>query len=68
MFEKPSRYRSYLLTIWEERSENPRTKSSWRFSLEDSRDGNKRGYSSLEALFEALKDEIKNSNRGDKDK
>ena len=39
IFERPPRYRSYLLTFWEERSQDSATPAEWRFSLEDPRPG-----------------------------
>ncbi len=58
MFNKPPRYRSYLLTIWEERSQNPTSPEIWRFSLKDPRSGQRRGYPTLEALMAALQAEV----------
>jgi hypothetical protein len=58
MVAESSRYKSFLLTIWEERSKDPRTETSWRFSLEDPHSGKRRGFSSLQALVEALREEI----------
>lgn len=57
MFDKPPRYRSYLLTFWEERSRDPRVPEVWRFSLQDPRTGQRRGFASLEALVTALEQE-----------
>jgi hypothetical protein len=62
MFEEPAGYRSYLLTMWEERSEDPKMASSWRFRLEDPRGGKRRSFTSLKALFKALKDEMEHLN------
>lgn len=58
MFDKPPHYRSYLLTVWEERSSNPNASPTWRFSLEDARTGQRRGYAGLEALVAALEQEL----------
>ena len=58
IFAKPPRYRSYLLTFWEERSHDPSLPVVWRFSLEDPRTGERRGFGSLEALAAALEQEI----------
>ena len=57
-FDKPPRYRSYLLTFWEERSQGPAASAVWRFSLEDPRSGQRRGFASLEALTAALEEEV----------
>jgi hypothetical protein len=58
MFETPPRYRSYLLTVWEERNVDPNLPVAWRFSLEDARTGQRRGFAGLEALVTALKQEM----------
>lgn len=58
MLDRPPRYRSYLLTVWEERSSNPNAPPAWRFSLEDARTGQRRGYAGLEALVTALEQEL----------
>lgn len=63
MFEESPRYRSYLLTLWEERGGDLKTEPTWRFSLEDPRSGKRRAFSSLEALFEYLKNEIEHRYR-----
>lgn len=58
MFETPPRYRSYLLTLWEERNRDPDLPVVWRFSLEDVRTGQRRGFAGLEALVAALQQEM----------
>jgi hypothetical protein len=58
IFSKPPRYWSYLLTFWEERSHDPALPVVWRFSLEDPRTGERRGFGSLEALVAALEQEM----------
>jgi hypothetical protein len=58
MFDRPPRYRSYLLTVWEERSRDPNLPPVWRFSLEDPRTEQRRGFADLAALVAALRDEI----------
>ena len=58
MFETPPHYRSYLLTVWEERSRDPNLPAVWRFSLEDPRTRQRRGFADLEALVTALKEEM----------
>lgn len=65
MFDKPPRYRSYLLTLWEERSRDPKVPEVWRFSLEDPGTGQRRGFASLEEMVVFLRTEL-NRNR-DKD-
>ena len=54
----PPRYRAFLLTLWEERSRDRDSPQVWRFRLEDPRTGQRRGFASLEALVEALKQEM----------
>ena len=61
-FDKPPRYRSYLLTFWEERSLDAETPEVWRFSLQDPRTGQRRAFASLEALVAALEWEITGRN------
>jgi len=58
MFDTPPRYRSYLLTWWEERTRDPNQPAVRRFSLEDARSGQRRGFADLEALVAALEDDI----------
>ena len=58
MFQTPPRYRSYVLTVWEERNVDPNSPGSWRFSLEDARTGRRRGFAGLEALVAALQQEM----------
>jgi hypothetical protein len=58
IFEEPPRYRSYLLTFWEEQSQDPAASAVWRFSLEDPRTGRRRGFADLEALIAALEQEM----------
>ena len=57
IFAKPPRYRSYLLTLWEEQSHDPSVPAVWRLSLQDPRTGKRRGFGSLEALAAALAQE-----------
>ena len=58
IFDKPPRYRSYLLTFWEERSRDPDAPAVWRFRLEEARTGQRRGFASLEALVAFLRAEL----------
>jgi hypothetical protein len=46
------RYFSYLLRIW---LAGDGSRSQWRASLEDTRSGERKGFSSLEALFDYLR-------------
>jgi hypothetical protein len=54
VIKEPPRYRTYLLTIWQERSLNRDAPDVWRFTLQDSRTGQRRGFASLEALTKEL--------------
>jgi hypothetical protein len=58
IFEKPPRYRAYLLTFWEERNQDPGEPPAWRFRLEDPRTGEQYGFANLERLVTALEEEI----------
>jgi len=51
-------YRIYLLTIWEELSQEGEPQAAMRFRLEDPNTGQQRGFASLEALADALKIEL----------
>jgi hypothetical protein len=61
-FEKPPCYRSYLLTLWGERSQDPLVPVAWRFRLEDPHTGQQHGFASLEGLVAALQREIAEQN------
>jgi hypothetical protein len=61
MFDKPPRYRSYVLIFWEERSRDPYTPAVWRFSLQDPRTGRRRGFASLEQVMAFLRTELVSS-------
>lgn len=50
----PSRYRIYLLTIWQERSRDPKESVQWRFSLERPTTGQRQGFATLAGLIAAL--------------
>ena len=58
ILSEPPRYRSYLLTFWEERSQDPKVPAVWRFSLEDPHTEKRRGFADLEALVAALQQEM----------
>ena len=57
----PPRYRSYLLTFWEERGREPQGPQVWRFSLQDPHTGHRCGFASLEALVAALEREMEST-------
>lgn len=57
-FDRPSHYRIYLLTCWEERNGSPDVPVTWRFKLEKLRAGQRRGFATLEALMAHLRTEL----------
>jgi hypothetical protein len=59
--DKPPRYRSYVLTFWEERGGDPDRPTVWRFSLQDPRTGQRHGFASLEGLMTFLRGELEGS-------
>jgi hypothetical protein len=63
MFDRPPRYRSYLLTLWQERGRDTINPGVWRFRLEDPRTGKRRGFATVEALLAALEREMNGSDR-----
>ena len=65
MFDRPPRYRSYLLTLWEERARDPGASEVWRFRLEDPRTGQRRAFASLEALLAALEQDMADRHGGE---
>jgi hypothetical protein len=60
-FRDPPRYHTLLVTFWEERNQDPNLPNVWRFRLEDPRTGRRWGFANLEALVEALKCEVSES-------
>jgi len=58
VLDKQPCYRCYLLTLWEERSQDPLEPTAWRFRLEDPRTGQRHGFASLEALVAVLEQEM----------
>ncbi|GIK39107.1 MAG: hypothetical protein BroJett011_29400 [Chloroflexota bacterium] len=61
IFDQPPPYRTYLLTLWQERSPTSDQPGVWRFNLVDPRTNQRRGFASLEALFGALQQEMANA-------
>ena len=57
-FNKPPRYHTFLLTLWEERNEDPNSPAVWRFRLEDPRTGQRRGFASLAELISFLQAQL----------
>ena len=58
IFDKPPRYRSYLLTFWEERSRDPDAPVVWRFSLKDPHSGRRHGFAGLEEMVAFLQTKL----------
>ena len=58
MFNTPPRYRFYLLTVWEERNLDPNLPVTWRFSLEDARSRQRRGFADMASLMTAVEREL----------
>ncbi len=56
--DHPPRYQAYLLRCWQERSRQEAQTTLWRFSLEDPHTGHRRGFTSLQAVVEALQQDI----------
>jgi hypothetical protein len=57
-FDKPPKYRSFLITMWQERSKDQYILVEWRFRLEDPHTGQRRGFADLESLIAALQQEM----------
>jgi hypothetical protein len=57
VYEKPPRYRSYLLVLWEERGRDPSSPGVWRFRLEDPHTGKRVGFRSMDELFGYLRNQ-----------
>jgi hypothetical protein len=64
LFDRPPYYRSYLVTFWQERSQDPNQTTVWRFSLEDPRTDQRRGFATLKALVDALQQELRDAEDG----
>lgn len=60
-FNKPPRYRAFLLRFWEEHSQYLSPPGRWRFSLEDPHTNQRRGFANLEALIAFLRTELTDS-------
>ncbi len=58
LLDKPPRYRSFLITMWEERSRDTDVSVVWRFRMEDPHTGQRRGFADLEAMVAALQQEM----------
>jgi len=51
-------YQVFLLRVWRERPASPGRPAVWRFSLEDVRTRERRGFGDLEALVAFLRAEV----------
>jgi len=58
---KPPRYQAYLLRCYEVPSTHPDQPAAWRFTLEDSRTGERHGFVSLAALCAYLDEQTRSS-------
>ena len=56
---KPPRYQAYLLRCYEVPSAHPNPPAAWRFTLEDSRTGERLGFVSLDALCAYLEEQTR---------
>jgi hypothetical protein len=50
VFDTPPRYRTFLLTLWEERTQNAGARDVWRYRLEDPHTGRRQGFATLGEL------------------
>jgi hypothetical protein len=57
-FNTPPRYRTFLLTLWEERSQDPNSPAVWRFRLEDPRTRQRQGFASLAEVISFLQAQL----------
>ncbi len=58
MFDEPPRYRTFVITLWEERSENPDVGAVWRFRVEEPRTHRQHGFVSFEELVTFLETQV----------
>jgi hypothetical protein len=58
VIDKPPRYRSYVLTLWQEPVSDPGAQVVWRFSLKDPRTNQRHGFTSLEEMVAFLRLEL----------
>jgi hypothetical protein len=52
--EQPPSYRIYLLTVWQEHSQEETPDHGWRFHLTDPQTGDRYGFTTPEALLAAI--------------
>lgn len=55
---EPPRYEAYVLRRWEVRGTVVGSEATWRFSVEDSRTGEKHGFADLEVLLSYLRSRL----------
>lgn len=60
-------YQVYLLRVWRERPALPGRPAVWRFSLEDTRTRQRRGFATLEALVAFLRVELMERGEGNRE-
>jgi hypothetical protein len=62
---KPLRYRSYIVRCWQEHTVHAGQGTMvWRFSLQDPRTHQRRGFATLEALLVSLQEELADDTDG----
>jgi hypothetical protein len=66
-FDKPPKYKAYLLRFWEERSQQMALPPLWRFSLQDPHTGHRHGFPNLEALVAFLRVELNDAQEQEQD-
>ena len=57
-------YRAYILRLWQERPASPERRAVWRFSLEDTRARQRRGFGDLAELTAFLEAQIEAEQQG----
>ncbi len=61
MFDKPSKYKTFILRCWQERSPpQGEQNETWRFKIEDVETGTHQGFTNLDLFIKALKDTLHN--------
>ena len=63
VFDRPPRYRAYLLRFWEERGQQGDLSPVWRFSLEDPYTGERYGFANLEEMVTFLRCLLENAGK-----
>jgi len=61
--EEPPRYHTFLLTLWEERSQDRALSAVWRFRLASPRTGEQSGFATLEELTAFLEEQMYGGNK-----